>query len=92
MLKSKSVRKGTAASNGALGAPAQDLAMRVAFQGARGAYAEGAIARIWRHPVELVPVPTFTGAVRSINVVSPHWPLKFPPHDQTLPSFRKASM
>jgi monofunctional chorismate mutase len=67
MLKPKSVRKGTAVSNGALGAPSQDLAMRVAFQGARGAYAEGAIARIWRHPVELVPVPTFTGAVRAVE-------------------------
>jgi prephenate dehydratase len=41
--------------------------MRVAFQGDRGAYAEGAIARIWRHQVEHVPVPTFTGAVRAVQ-------------------------
>lgn len=66
-MKPKSVRKGTATSNGALGAHSNDLAMRVAFQGARGAYAEGAISRIWRHPVELIPVPTFTGAVRAVE-------------------------
>jgi monofunctional chorismate mutase len=41
--------------------------MRVAFQGARGAYAEGAIAEIWRHPVEQIPVPTFTGALRAVE-------------------------
>jgi monofunctional chorismate mutase len=40
--------------------------MRVAFQGDRGAYAESAIARIWRHPVQQIPVPTFTGAVRAV--------------------------
>jgi monofunctional chorismate mutase len=41
--------------------------MRVAFQGDRGAYAEGAIAQIWRHPVEGVPVATFAGAVRAVQ-------------------------
>jgi len=41
--------------------------MRVAFQGDRGAYAESAIAEIWRHPVEMVPVPTFTGALRAVD-------------------------
>jgi prephenate dehydratase len=41
--------------------------MRVAFQGDRGAYAESAIAEIWRHPVEHIPVPTFTGAVRAVE-------------------------
>lgn len=41
--------------------------MRVAFQGDRGAYAENAIAQIWRHPVEEIPVPTFTGAVRAVH-------------------------
>jgi prephenate dehydratase len=41
--------------------------MRVAYQGDRGAYAESAIAQIWRHPVEHVPVPTFTGAVRAVH-------------------------
>jgi len=41
--------------------------MRVAFQGDRGAYAESAIAEIWRHPVEQIPVPTFTGAMRAVD-------------------------
>jgi monofunctional chorismate mutase len=41
--------------------------MRVAFQGDRGAYSESAIAEIWRHPVEMVPVPTFTGALRAVD-------------------------
>lgn len=40
--------------------------MKVAFQGDRGAYAENAIADIWRHPVERIPVPTFAGAVRAV--------------------------
>ena len=44
-----------------------DLTMRVAFQGDRGAYAESAIAQIWRHRVEQIPVPTFTGAVRAVQ-------------------------
>jgi len=67
MLKPKSVRKGTPSSNGAAGTHAGDLTMRVAFQGARGAYAEAAISQIWRHHVEPVPVPTFTGAVRAVE-------------------------
>src|ERR1700738_5133316 len=46
---------------------ARDLTMRVAFQGDRGAYAESAIAQIWRHRVEQIPVPTFTGAVRAVQ-------------------------
>ena len=41
--------------------------MRVAFQGDRGAYAESAIAQIWQHRVEQIPVPTFTGAVRAVQ-------------------------
>ncbi len=41
--------------------------MRVAFQGDRGAYAESAIADIWRHPVEQIPVPTFAGALRAVD-------------------------
>ncbi len=41
--------------------------MRVAFQGDRGAYAESAIAEIWRHPVEQIPIPTFAGAVRAVE-------------------------
>jgi prephenate dehydratase len=43
------------------------LATRVAFQGDRGAYAEAAIAQIWRHPIEAVPFPTFAGAVRAVH-------------------------
>lgn len=64
MLKSKTVRKGTPKSNGT---HPRDLMMRVAFQGDRGAYAETAIAHIWRHPVELIPLPTFSGAVRAVE-------------------------
>ena len=41
--------------------------MRVAFQGDRGAYAESAISEIWRHPVERIPVRTFTGALRAVH-------------------------
>jgi monofunctional chorismate mutase len=55
----------TASSNGS--APRRNLTMRVAFQGDRGAYSESAIAEIWRHPVEMVPVPTFTGALRAVD-------------------------
>jgi monofunctional chorismate mutase len=65
MLKSKSVRV-TPRSNAVHQArPARPL-MRVAFQGDRGAYAESAIADIWRHPVEPIPMPTFAGAVRAV--------------------------
>ncbi|MBA3466258.1 MAG: chorismate mutase [Gemmatimonadaceae bacterium] len=41
--------------------------MRVAFQGVRGAYSESAIARIWRHPVEVVPLPDFNAVVRAVH-------------------------
>ncbi|HEY1952891.1 MAG TPA: chorismate mutase [Gemmatimonadaceae bacterium] len=40
--------------------------MRVSFQGDRGAYAETAIADIWRHPVQPLPAPTFAAAVRAV--------------------------
>ena len=40
---------------------------RVAFQGDFGAYAEGAIDQIWKHPVERIPVKTFTAAVRAVH-------------------------
>ena len=66
MLKSKPLHSHTASANGSRPA-AQDLTMRVAFQGDRGAYAESAIAEIWRHPVEEIPVPTFTGALRAVD-------------------------
>src|SRR5438874_12582091 len=65
MLQSKTVRAPKAESNGDL--HARELPMRVAFQGDRGAYAESAIAQIWRHPVEHVPVPTFSAAVRAVE-------------------------
>ncbi len=63
MLKSEMER--TAKSNGA--PHARGLTMRVAFQGDRGAYAESAIAEIWRHPVEKIPVPTFAGTLRAVE-------------------------
>ena len=56
-----------ASSNGSARPAAKGLTMRVAFQGDRGAYAESAIAEIWRHPVEQIPVPTFTGALRLVD-------------------------
>ena len=65
MLKAKTVGTSKAKTNGDL--HARDLPMRVAFQGDRGAYAESAIAQIWRHPVEHVPFPTFTAAVRAVE-------------------------
>jgi monofunctional chorismate mutase len=67
MLKSKMERTITARSNGSAPLPTRGLTMRVAFQGDRGAYAESAISEIWRHPVEQIPVPTFTGAVRAVE-------------------------
>ncbi len=45
----------------------KDLVTRVAFQGDHGAYAEGAISEIWRHPVERIPVRTFTAALRAVE-------------------------
>lgn len=65
MLKSKTASTLKARSNGS--APPRAPTMRVAFQGDRGAYAESAIAEIWRHPVEQIPVPTFTGALRFVD-------------------------
>lgn len=67
MLKSKPLHTAGARPNGSGRAHTRDLMMRVAFQGDRGAYAESAIAEIWRHPVEQIPVPTFTGAVRAVD-------------------------
>ena len=67
MLKSKGVSSSKAHLNGAdrprPGAPLT----RVAFQGDRGAYAESAIAQIWRHPVEAIPYPTFMATVRAVE-------------------------
>ena len=67
MLKSQELHTNgtTPHSSGETRAPS--LTMRVAFQGDRGAYAESAIAQIWRQPVEGVPVATFAGAVRAVH-------------------------
>jgi prephenate dehydratase len=67
MLKSQELHTNgtTPHSSGETRAPS--LTMRVAFQGDRGAYAESAIAQIWRQPVEGIPVATFAGAVRAVH-------------------------
>jgi monofunctional chorismate mutase len=72
MLKSHELHKNGTGPHASGEAPTADapkgaLTMRVAYQGDRGAYAESAIAQIWRHQVEHVPVPTFTGAVRAVH-------------------------
>jgi prephenate dehydratase len=67
MLQSKSVKLGTPKSNGTTRGHQRARLMRVSFQGDRGAYAESAIAEIWRHPVEYQPMPTFAGAVRAVH-------------------------
>jgi len=65
MLSSKTVKARKSRSNGTK--PHAGVKMRVAYQGDRGAYAESAIAQIWRHPVEHLPFPTFTAAVRAVE-------------------------
>jgi monofunctional chorismate mutase len=65
MLKSELKRSMAARTNGA--PHTRGVTMRVAFQGDRGAYAESAITEIWRHPVEKIPVPTFSGALRAVE-------------------------
>jgi monofunctional chorismate mutase len=65
MLKSKSHANGTKPRKSAAPAPRAPT-MRVAFQGDRGAYAEGAISAFWRHPVEPIPAATFAGAIRAV--------------------------
>ena len=67
MVSSKTVGKGVSSTNGDRPAHGNPIPMRVAFQGDRGAYAELAIAQIWRHPVESVPVSTFSGALRAVE-------------------------
>jgi monofunctional chorismate mutase len=67
MLKSQGLHRNGTGPHTSGERQARDLTMRVAFQGDRGAYAESAIAQIWRHPVEQIPVPTFTGAVRAVH-------------------------
>lgn len=67
LLKSKSLSTNTTGTNGVAGEGKPNLLMRVAFQGDHGAYAEGAISEIWRHPVERIPVRTFTAALRAVQ-------------------------
>ena len=67
MLKSKRVSSNTSHSNGADRPRPPAALTRVAFQGDRGAYAELAIAQIWRHPVEAIPYPTFAATVRAVD-------------------------
>lgn len=65
MLRSPTSKNGTKPHR----APkrARSFAMRVAFQGDRGAYGESAINQIWRHPVEQLPFPTFAATVRAVQ-------------------------
>jgi monofunctional chorismate mutase len=65
MLTSQSSKNGTRLQRPAK--QPRNLTMRVAFQGDRGAYSEGAIAQIWRHPVEPIPFPTFSAAARAVH-------------------------
>jgi monofunctional chorismate mutase len=67
MLKTESSKKNGMSPHASPGSGARATTMRVAFQGDRGAYAESAIAQIWRHPVEQIPIATFTGAVRAVH-------------------------
>jgi monofunctional chorismate mutase len=66
MLKSRSVQLGAPKSNGSERTHPERQLMRIAFQGDRGAYAESAIADVWRHPIEHVPMPTFAAVVRAV--------------------------
>ena len=67
MLKSKGVSASKVESNGAERPRTTATPIRVAFQGDRGAYAESAIAQIWRHAVEAIPYPTFIATVRAVE-------------------------
>ena len=66
MLKSESSKKNGTSPHASMDCHSRAVTMRVAFQGDRGAYAENAIAQIWRHPVEQIPIATFIGAVRAV--------------------------
>jgi len=67
MQKSEDLHRNCTGPHASAEAHGRDLTMHVAFQGDRGAYAESAIAQIWRHSVEQIPVPTFAGAVRAVH-------------------------
>jgi monofunctional chorismate mutase len=67
MLKSQELQRNGTSPHASTETRVGAQPMRVAFQGDRGAYAEGAIAQLWRHPVEHVPVATFAGAVRAVH-------------------------
>jgi monofunctional chorismate mutase len=67
MVKSRTSNRNGSGPRSSTQESTRDLTMCVTFQGDRGAYAESAIAQIWRHRVEQIPVPTFTGAVRAVQ-------------------------
>lgn len=67
MVKSNRAGATKAQSDGSDRPQLTGLPLRVAFQGDRGAYAESAIAQIWRHPVEVIPYPTFIATVRAVE-------------------------
>ena len=62
-----SLEKSLNSTNGEAASDRAKVLMRVAFQGEHGAYAEAAISEIWRHPVERIPVRTFTAALRAVH-------------------------
>jgi monofunctional chorismate mutase len=68
MLKSKRVSAAKPHLNGADRPRPGATLTRVAFQGDRGAYSESAIEQIWRHPVEVIPYPTFIATVRAVEL------------------------
>jgi prephenate dehydratase len=67
MLKTPGLHKNGTKPHAGAEPRARSLTMRVAFQGDRGAYAENAIAQIWRNAVLPMPFPTFTAAVRAVH-------------------------
>jgi prephenate dehydratase len=69
MLKMNSKRAKTTTTQqvGSSSQAVKPLAMRIAFQGDYGAYAEAAIRQIWNTPVEPIPFRTFTAAVRAVD-------------------------
>ena len=67
MLKSTRVSAAKGHLNGAERPRPPATLTRVTFQGDRGAYGEAAIEQIWRHPVEVIPCPTFVATVRAVE-------------------------
>jgi len=67
MLKSKRVSAAKPHLNGVDRPRPISRLTRVGFQGERGAYGESAIEQVWRHPVEVIPYPTFVATVRAVE-------------------------